>query len=64
MQTAFLTETISRSSPAREPTYILLQLRHCLSYERAIRITHVIARPRLSENAIFRNTILVLRLRA
>lgn len=64
MQMALRTETTPRSSPAREPARLLLQLRRRLYYDRATRITHAIARPRLSENAIFPDTIPVLRLRA
>lgn len=64
MQAALSTGTITRSPPAREPACLLLQLRHPLSYERATRTTHAIARPRPSNDAIIRDTIPVLRLRA
>lgn len=52
-----------RSPPEREPACLLLQLRHPLSYETATH-THAIARPCPSDDAIFRDTIPVLRLRA
>jgi len=64
MQAVLRTETIPRSPPAREPACLLLQLQSRFSYETVIRYTHAIARPRLDEEAIFRDAIPVLRLRA